>query len=139
MGLRPALNAVCGRCGKPRGLTHDCVSNSRRKQTIRLRLSFGKCPTCGKSYGSNPLTHVCTKKTDFRKRKAEFDKQQREKERQKAKAARPKHDYTECSDTDCKRSLCVAYKAGIALGDAEGFQRGWRQGYSQGLAEGKKQ
>jgi hypothetical protein len=131
MGWRPQLNAVCGRCGKPRGLTHDCVSNSRRKQTIKPRLSFGTCPKCRKPLGANPLLHVCAPKSDFKKRKAEFEKAQWD----KARAAKPKHDYTECSDDECKRSLCVAYKSGRALGDMEGHARGWDQGYDRGVAD----
>jgi hypothetical protein len=131
MGWRPQLNAVCGRCGKPRGLVHDCVSNSRRKPTVKPRLSFGTCPKCRKPYGGNPLAHACAPRSDFRKRKAEFDRQQRE----KARKSRPKHDYTECSDSECKRALCVAYKAGRELGDTEGHARGWHQGHERGVAD----
>ena len=135
MGFRPALNVVCGRCGKPRGLTHDCVSNSRRKQTVRPKLSFGKCPKCRKPYGPVPLAHACAPKSDFKKRKTEYEQKQREREREKARKAKPKHDYMECGDAECKRSLCVAYKAGITLGDERGYERGWQQGYDRGLAE----
>lgn len=131
MGWRPALNVVCNRCGKPRGITHVCVSNSRRKQSLKPRLSFGNCPKCRKPYGSNPLAHVCAPKSDFKKRKKEYEKEQRD----KARKAKPKHDYRECSDVECKRSLCVAHKAGIQLGDEAGYERGWQQGYDRGLAE----
>jgi hypothetical protein len=131
MGWRPQLNTVCGRCGKPRGITHDCVSNRKRKPTIKPKLSFGKCPKCGKAYGANPLAHTCAIKSDFKKRKAEHEKREREKARQ----ARPKHDYTECSDDECKRTRCVAYKAGITLGEERGYQRGWHQGYARGLVD----
>jgi hypothetical protein len=132
MGWRPQLNIVCGRCGKPRGgLTHVCVSNSRRKQTVRPRLAFGGCPTCRKPYGANPLAHVCAPKSDFKQRKKEHEKRERE----KARKAKPKHDYRECSDAECKRSLCVAYKSGRELGNEEGYERGWQQGYGRGLAD----
>lgn len=131
MSWRPQLNVVCNRCGKPRGLTHVCVSNSRRKQSVKPRLSFGKCPDCRQGYGANPLAHVCAPRSDFKRRKAEHEKRQRD----KARKARPKHEYQECSDAECKRSLCVAYKAGIALGDERGYQRGWQQGYARGQAE----
>lgn len=135
MGWRPQLSVVCNRCGKPRGLTHDCVSNSRRKQTLKPRLSWGTCPKCRRRYGANPLLHVCEQKSDFRKRKAEHERKQREREREKARKARPGHDYTECSDRECKRSLCVAYRAGIEEGDNRGWARGWQMGYDRGLAE----
>lgn len=131
MGWRPQLNVVCNRCGKPRGLTHDCVSNSRRRQTVKPRMSFGMCPKCRKPLGGNPLAHACAPKSDFRKRKAAYEKAQRD----KARAAKPKHDYTECSDDECKRSLCAAYKSGRELGDMEGHARGWQQGHDRGVAD----
>jgi hypothetical protein len=133
MGWRPQLNVVCGRCGKPSGLIgHVCVSNSRRRQTLKPRLSFGKCPTCRKPYDAGgSLTHACAPKSDFGKRKKQFEKEQRE----KARKARPKHDYTECIDEECKRGLCVAYKTGFQVGDETGYARGWDQGYDHGIAD----
>lgn len=134
MGWGPRLNTVCGRCGKPRGLTHTCFGKGKRKPSIKPRLSWGKCPDCGKAYGPNRLLHVCTKRTDFKKRKAEHEKREREKARQ----GRPRHDYTECSDGECKRVLCVAYKSGRELGDTEGYARGWDHGYDRGVQDGPR-
>ena len=135
MGWRPQLNVVCGRCGKPSGLLgHVCVSNSRRKQTLKPKLSFGSCPKCRKRYDAGgQLTHVCAPKSDFGKRKKKYEKEQRD----KARKARPKHDYTNCPDQECKRSLCVAYKTGLQLGDEQGYSRGWEQGYDRGAADGR--
>ena len=135
MGWRPRLDVVCGRCGKPRGpVGHVCVSRRKGKPSLKPRLGFGSCPKCGKRYGANPLLHVCEVKSDFRKRKAEHEKKQREREREKARREKPKHDYTECSDRDCKRALCAAYKAGIEEGDSRGYSRGWQMGYDRGAA-----
>jgi len=130
---RPELNITCGRCGKPRGLTHVCVSNSKRKATPKLRLSFGKCAKCKKRV-SNPLTHVCAPKSDFKRRKREAEKQAREAARKKRQGER--HDYQSCGDPECKRSLCVAYKTGRQTGDQEGFERGVRIGYDTGYPDG---
>lgn len=63
---------TCGRCGKPRGIRHTCVTKatSRRRVTrtrFKPSVSLGKCPKCGKPLG-NPLTHVCRVRTDWRKR-----------------------------------------------------------------------
>jgi hypothetical protein len=136
MGWRPQLNVVCGRCGKPSGLRHVCVSNSRRRQTLAPKLTFGKCPKCKKPYGTGgPLTHDCAPKSDFVKRKSKFTKEQKARERAQARKARPKHDYTECSDAGCKRALCVAHKSGRQIGDEQGYRRGWEQGYDRGIAE----
>lgn len=131
MTWTPQLNVVCNRCGKPRGLRHDCISNSRRKATAKPKLSFGKCQACGKPYGGNPLAHVCAPKSDFKKRKAKAERAADRKKRQAEK-----HDYQACSDKDCPRSLCVAFKTGRRLGWAEGEEDGYTVGYSSGFADG---
>jgi hypothetical protein len=133
MSLRPQLNVLCGRCGKPRGLVHECVSNSRRRQTLKPTVTFGKCPNCKKTI-TNPLTHVCAPKSDFKSRKRKHEKEQRA----AAAKKRPKqgHDYTTCADNHCPRSLCVAFKTGFEEGDHKGFDRGWQQGQESGFKEG---
>lgn len=136
MGWRPKLNTVCGRCGKPHPPFATCVATRRGRKPLTVKLSYGKCPKCRKNYGpGGALTHHCAPKSDFGRRKKEFEAEQRRLERERARKARPKHDYTECSDGECKRSLCVAFKAGRALGDLEGHERGWQQGYARGLVE----
>jgi hypothetical protein len=132
MGWRPQLNVYCSRCNQAHGPFGVCVNPRNRKQTYKPKLSFGKCPKCRKRYGAGgPLTHACVPRSDFKRRRKQFEKEERE----RARKARPKHDYTECSDAECKRSLCVAYKGGIALGDERGFERGWDQGYDRGVAD----
>jgi len=114
------------------------VSNSRKPQTITPKLTFGKCPKCKKSYGpGGALTHDCAPRSDFKKRKKAFDAEQAKREREKNRKSRPKHDYQECSDSGCKRSLCVAYKTGRETGDQEGHERGWQQGYNRGFSDGQ--
>jgi len=133
MTWTPQLNVVCGRCGKSRGLTHVCVSNSRRSATLKPRVSFGTCPTCKKPQG-NPLTHVCHPKSDFKKRKARAAKRERAEARKKRQAE--KHDYQACSDKDCPRSLCVAFRTGWKLGEQDGYERGFDTGNAAGYAAG---
>ena len=136
MGWRPQLNVICGRCGKPSGpLRHVCVSNSTKKQTLTLQISYGKCPDCRKRYDAGgQLTHQCAPKSDFGKRKKQFEQEQRARSRK----ARPQHDYAECSDGECKRPLCAAYKAGRALGEADGYELGWELGYDRGEADARE-
>ncbi len=123
MALRPALLPVCGRCGKRReGIRHDCRSNSSRKATVSLKLTFGTCPTCKRTV-SNPLTHACRPKSDFKRRKSKAEKAAARKKRQAEK-----HDYQACADKDCPRSLCVAFKTGRKLGYQEGFGDGFAAG-----------
>jgi hypothetical protein len=137
MTLRPQLNVVCGRCGKPRGLTHTCTSGGNRKATIRLAAGLGKCPKCKKPQG-NPLTHTCRPGSDFKRRKAAYDKEQRAKARKKRQ--KNTHDYQACTDTDCPRPICVAFKTGYKTGHFDGFEQGfrigWQQGYDRGFPEG---
>jgi len=135
--LKPSLNIVCGRCGKPRGLRHDCISNSRRKATFKPSFSFGTCPKCRKDAG-NPLTHVCAPKSDFKRRRSAFGKKQKAQARAAARKKRQgeKHDYLACPDQDCKRPLCIAYKTGYQSGDQDGYERGWDLGYQAGFQDG---
>ena len=133
MTWTPQLNVVCGRCGKPRGLRHDCFSNSRRSATIKPQLSFGTCPECRKPVG-NPLTHVCHPKSDFKRRKTRAAKAEKAAARKKRQAE--KHDYQACQDKDCPRSLCVAFKTGYKTGYQEGYADGNTAGYAAGFQAG---
>lgn len=134
MSWRPQLNVTCGRCGKPRGLAHECVSGSKRKATAKPALSFGTCPKCNRPYGGNPLGHLCAPKSDFRKRRRAADRAQRKQAARKRQ--QQAHDYQACADNDCKRALCVAYKTGWKAGDEAGYDRGWQQGHETGFKEG---
>lgn len=135
MAWAPKLNVTCGRCGKPRGLAHTCFSNSNRKATVKPVLSFGRCEKCKKPVG-NPLTHNCRPKSDFKKRRAEHDKQQKADARTASRKQRPTHDYLTCTDGDCPRPLCVAYKTGRKTGDREGYDRGFQTGWDRGFPAG---
>jgi hypothetical protein len=135
--LRPQLNVVCGRCGKPRSLRHVCIGNRTAKATFKPQWSFGKCPKCKKDIG-NPLTHTCAPKSDFKKRRARFEREAKAKAAAEARKKRQadKHDYQACPDPECKRSLCAAFKTGYRLGDETGFERGFELGYSSGFQDG---
>ena len=133
MAWKPQLAPVCNRCGRRReGLRHVCRSNSTRQASVKLKLTWGKCGTCGKPYGGNPLAHHCKPKSDFTKRKAAAEK--REKARARKRRQADKHDYQACTDKDCPRSLCVAFKTGRKIGYREGFDDGWAAGFQAGQA-----
>jgi len=132
MTLKPQLRPVCGRCGKPReGIRHVCRSNSTRKAKVKLKFSFGTCPKCKKTVTS-PFTHTCKPKSDFKKRKTAAAKRETARAAKLRQAA--KHDYQACSDQDCPRPLCVAFKTGRKLGYQEGFDDGFSLGFDAGLA-----
>jgi hypothetical protein len=76
----------CGRCGRPRGLVHEC-GGRRKGPAFRLGLAF-TCGTCGKSYTGSPLGHECAIPSDFRRRLAAQRRSEKaEKRRRKRKAA----------------------------------------------------
>jgi hypothetical protein len=127
---RPRLAITCGRCGKPReGLRHVCVSNSRRRATVKPSITFGKCPACKKAIG-NPLTHVCAPRSDFKARKSNAAKREKAREREKARKKRKagQHPFESCRDGQCKRPQCVAYRSGFHEGEAAGFGAGFNAG-----------
>jgi hypothetical protein len=136
----PRLALTCSRCGKPReGIRHVCVSNSTRSATLRLKFSFGKCSKCKKVI-ANPLTHNCAPKSDFKARKTAFGKRQKaaererkREERRKLRAQQPKHEYQSCNDDECRRTACVAWKAGVKEGYDRGFEEGFDAGFDSGL------
>lgn len=145
MAWTPQLNITCGRCGKPRGLRHVCVSSRNRKAAVKASWSFGQCPKCRKRV-TNPLTHTCRPKTDYKRRRAAASKQEAKDKRAQAASvakvgrsrqrgpAKPKHDYTTCRDDDCQRTGCVAFRTGYHLGHLEGHDQGFDLGFAAGQA-----
>lgn len=111
-------------------------AKTRAKRAVR-RAASRECPKCHKRY-SNPLTHTCAPKSDFKQRQR-ADEQQRKRDQAKArrkdaadrrKAAAadrrakarsrpatsqraPQHDYRTCRDDDCRRAACLAFREGI--------------------------
>jgi hypothetical protein len=146
MGLRLGGSVFrCGTCGKPRGITHTCVTRAtskRRKTRTKLQLRVtATCTDCGKQRG---IRHSCAPKSDFKARKrkqattgrrlrrravrerqsarrkqAAAERRARERARKTAAATRkprprqPQHDYATCTDKDCMRHPCLAYRQGI--------------------------
>jgi hypothetical protein len=136
MRNRPRLVITCGRCGQPReGLRHVCVSNSKRRATLKPAVDLGKCGKCKKPLG-NPLTHVCAPRSDFRARKARAAKREKAREREKARKKRQAeaHPPESCRDDDCPRPYCKTYKAGFRAGYEQGFSDGFGAGFDAGLA-----
>jgi len=129
--------ATCGTCGKPRGITHACVTRAtstrrKRRTTVRPRVT-ATCGKCGKPRG---IAHTCHIKTDFKKRRrqaaraekaAERRQRRADAKRKRAEAARarkaaakaapkrprPQHDYRTCRDDECERYVCRIYREGI--------------------------
>jgi hypothetical protein len=111
-------------------------AKTRAKRAVKHAATV-KCGTCGKRY-RNPLTHTCTVKSDFAKRKRAAERQRKRDQakarraaaagRRKAAAAdrrakargrtaprprAPQHDYRTCRDEDCRRTACLAFQEGI--------------------------
>jgi hypothetical protein len=72
------------------------------------------CPDCQKRV--QPF-HVCAPKSDFKQRRAQQARTARPRRRSAPKPARRpcerrQHDYTACSDQQCPRPLCKAFREG---------------------------
>lgn len=124
----------CGTCRKdysnPFG--HICVSRMGRaagRTTLKPSLS-AKCQKCRKDMG-NPLTHTCTTRTDFKRRTAAAKK-----DAASAKRRAAQHSYSGCSDKECRRTACVAYKEAAEEAYAEGYRNGADDGYAEGYPNG---
>jgi hypothetical protein len=67
----------CGKCGKavnPFG-THVCNGRRAGRTSLKPALSVtSPCPSCGKQR-SNPFTHTCTVRTDFKARQRQAERQ----------------------------------------------------------------
>jgi hypothetical protein len=89
-----------------------------------------QCGRCHKRY-RNPLGHVCTVKTDYKRRTKQAAKDAAAAKRK----ARPQHPPpSACPDTDCQRAACVAYKEGVGAGYAAGHEDGYQDGFADGRA-----
>lgn len=115
---------------KPAVVFERTVKHDRRHRVKaysflpKPKISFGKCGTCGKEI-KNPLTHTCTVKTDFKRRRKAAAKKAR-KTRQPRKQAQSAHSYRTCRDPDCPRVACGAYRDGVQDGYDDGFEAGMR-------------
>jgi len=116
----------------------------RRRVRRTVRRVAVSCPTCKKRY-TNPLTHTCIVKTDFKKRRRQAiakdraekkrrrrqdaAQRRREAKQRRAKAARakrktavkkkrraPAHDPRTCDEPDCTRYGCRTWKDGFETG-----------------------
>ena len=118
MGLRITASLMkCGQCGKRYSspLTHVCYNPRGKGPRLQVKPRVTvDCPRCKKPV-TNPLTHVCKVRSDYRKRLAEHKRQQARAKRAAARAAAPQHDY-HCTDENCHRRMCLAYREGLADG-----------------------
>ena len=77
----------CGTCGKPRGITHTCITHAtskRRKTRTKLQPRVTvTCTTCGKKRG---IAHVCAPKSDFRARRRKQATAERQRKRKAVRA-----------------------------------------------------
>lgn len=60
----------CTKCGADYRLTHTCVTSKAGPRRVRLKPRATRtCAGCGEEY-TNPITHTCVIKTDYKKRLA---------------------------------------------------------------------
>ena len=102
-------SVTCTDCGKQRGFVHACRPKSdfkarKRKQATSERQRKRK---------------ATRERQAARRRQAAAERRAREKARKDAarkcrpRPRQPQHDYATCTDRDCTRHPCVAYRQGL--------------------------
>ncbi len=139
----PQLNIICGRCGKPRGLRHVCVSNrATRKATVKAAVVVRAVPEVPASRSRQPADPRLPPEVRLQapphrhgKRKADQAKARGQGEARRRRPG-PKHDYQACTDGDCQRPLCVAFKTGYKTGHHDGYEQGSAPATTRGFPAG---
>jgi hypothetical protein len=101
------------------GLIKRHARRIRRKIRDRSRDAFRGatdhwCPECQKRV--RPF-HLCAPKPDFRQRRAQSDrlaKRRTAKRKTEPRERRPPHPYQSCTDQECPRPACTAFRDGLA-------------------------
>jgi len=107
--LRPRIKVTCTTCHRARGIRHTCAPKSdfkgrRRKQATAERQRKRKAVKARQA---------------ARRKQAAAERRARERARRTAAKTRsprprqPPHDYATCTDKDCMRHPCRAYRDGI--------------------------
>ena len=143
MGLKLRGVLRCGACGKPRGLgSHLCSPGRRRRRRTRPQNPVTwECPHCHKPRGLRHACgnrgdfrarrrkaataerqrkrKAVRARQAARRKQAAAERRAREKARKQAAKTRrprprqPQHDYATCTDKDCTRHPCLAYRQGL--------------------------
>ncbi|MFG1850825.1 hypothetical protein ACGFJT_03210 [Actinomadura geliboluensis] len=135
--IKPRVTATCRTCGKPRGLNHTC----------RIATDFKK----RKAAAARRAAADRKRQQAARRKAAAAARRQNTPSRPGAPskpagtptAAKPgtgktgaAHDYHTCTDNDCRRFACIAWKEAFAEGAIEGYRDGSRDGYREGSSDG---
>jgi flagellar biosynthesis/type III secretory pathway protein FliH len=156
----------CSRCGKQYGgrngnpLTHVCRPRDgdfRRRKTEQRRKARNRARAKNRA---DELARQREKLNAVRDRERRRSREQidrlkrsyqqrlrdeRAKNRQphkappKSRPRRPTHEYQSCTDRNCMRPVCVAFKEGYRDGHRDGFKQGFERGWAQGYALGWRQ
>lgn len=149
--LTPAFGD-CPRCGKPYGnpLTHTCRPKSgfkarKAQQQRKIRAAAtAKARTADRDRQRARIAEV--RERERRRSRAQVARLKAahaarlkaaragQSRQAPAKPRRPPHEYQSCSDTDCQRPVCVAFREGYREGDRDGYRRGYDKGFPDGIA-----
>jgi len=151
--ISPAFGS-CPRCGKEYGgrngnlLTHTCRPDSDFKQrkaryNRKVRTSAErdrlkrKADAVRARERARSAAQIARLKARYEDRLAAA----KAKATEPAKASpprprRPAHDYLTCTDAECLRPVCVAFREGQQIGREQGFEQGYAQGWDKGYARG---
>lgn len=118
----------CGTCGKPRGITHTCVTSAtskRRKTRTKLQPRVTvTCTSCGRQRG---LRHTCAPKSDFkarRRKQATAERQRKRKAVKKRQAGRRKQAAAERRVRESARKSVAAKRGPRSRARGDGHEPG---------------
>jgi hypothetical protein len=157
--LQPVLGG-CARCGKQYGgrngnpLTHVCRPRDgdfRQRRTAQARKARTAARTAERDKQRARITAVRERERERSRAraarlKASYERRlaaerERARERHKGPARpkstrprRPPHEYQSCTDRDCQRPVCLAFKEGYRDGHKDGYQQGYDKGFPDGIA-----
>lgn len=162
--LQPVLGG-CARCGKQYGgrngnpLTHVCSPRDgdfRRRKTAQVRKvqasaratvraaerdkQRAKISAVRERERQRSRAQVARLKASYEARlgaaKAKASQKAPQPKTTADKPRKPPHEYQSCTNKDCQRPICLAFKEGYRDGHRDGYKQGFEQGWQQGYAKG---
>jgi hypothetical protein len=137
----------CPTCGRPRGnpLTHTCTVKTDFKARHRAAdrqaaAERRKAKAAAKRRAEAERRKAATARRrakEAARRKAAADRRKAAadaKRKAPARPARPPHDYRSCTDHDCRRYACLAWKEAFQEGRTTGLDDGWDIGYDAAVS-----
>lgn len=110
--IRPRLAVTCGRCGKPRGVSHTCVTRTDFAKRRRQAEAQRKKRAAAEKRRAKRAAAAQRKKEAAARRRAAAKARKAAAKTAPRRPRSPAHDYLTCTDPECTRYGCEAYRRG---------------------------